>query len=211
MLTRRALLFCLSLTALTGLAGVSAYAEPNDLATRASAFVNTLGSDAVATMADKSLTKIRRVERFRGLFQKDFDIPTIAHFALGRYWNDATPGQRREYLKEFEIMVVRSYAAHFDTYGGGTFRILNSRPDSDHDAFVMTEVAPFKGPPTKVAWRVRQRDDHLGIIDVVVEGVSMSVTQRQEFSSVIQAKAGSIDAFIQSLRDKNAAIASAAP
>ena len=47
-----------------------------------------------------------------------------------------------------------------------------------------------------------QRDGRLGIIDVVIEGVSMSVSERQEFASVIQAKGGSIDAFLQALREK---------
>ncbi len=211
MLTRRSLLLSLSLPLLTGWAEQSAFAEANDLSTRASAFVDTLGSDAVATMADKTITRIQRVEKFRALFRRGFDVPTIARFVLGRYWNVATPVQQQEYLAQFEEMVVRTYSNNFDSYGGGTFRIVSSRPDSDHDAFVMTEVKPNQGPPTNVEWRVRQRDGHFGIIDVVVEGVSMSLSERQEFASVIQAKAGNMDAFIQALREKNAAMASAAP
>ncbi len=211
MISRRAIIFCTSVFLLIGWAGLLAHADVGDLPARASSFVNALGSDAIATMADKSLTKAQRVERFRKLFQQGFDIPTIARFALARYWNVATPIQQQEYLTQFKEMVVQSYAAHFDSYGGGSFRILSSRADSEHDVFVVTEVTPFQGPPAKVEWRVRQRGDRLGIIDVVVEGVSMGVSERQEFASVIQAKAGNIDAFIQALRDKNATLTSGIP
>jgi phospholipid transport system substrate-binding protein len=211
MLTRRTLLFCLSLPALTAWAGVPTHAETGDLAPQASNFVNTMGKEATAVMADKSLSPSERLERFRDLFHRGFDIPTIARFVLGRYWNVATPAQQQDYLVQFEEMVVRSYAAHFDTYGSSAFRIVSSRPESDHDAFVTTSVAPLQGPPVTVEWRVRRRDARLAIIDVVAEGVSMSVSERQEFASVIQAKGGNIDAFIQALRDKNAALTSGTP
>ncbi len=154
-------------------------------------------------MKNRGIAKADRVEHFRTMLQANFDIPTIARFVLGRYWNMATPEQQQEYFKEFEEMIVRSYTDRFETYNGETFIITSSRPEGDHDAFVVTEIHRPNGPPVTVSWRVRQRDSKLGIIDVVVEGVSMSVTQRQEFSSVIQSKGGDIKAFLQALRSKN--------
>ncbi|MEI8396237.1 MAG: ABC transporter substrate-binding protein [Rhodospirillaceae bacterium] len=209
MSTRRSLLFCLTLLALCGRVGLScpdAYAAST---AAASAFVDKMGNEAVAAMADKSLSKPQRVERFRVLLHQGFDMATVARFVLGRYWNAATPQQQQEYLVQFEEMVVRSYAERFDSYAGETFRIVSSRPDGDTDAFVATEIRRVNGPPVNVEWRVRERDGRFGIIDVVVEGVSMSVTQRQEFSSVIQAKGGNMDEFLKALKDKNAAMATA--
>ncbi len=192
-----------------GWSGQSAQAQSGDLPARATAFVDTLGKDAVSVMAARNLNKSQRVERFRTMLRANFDIPTIARFVLGRYWNLATPDQQQEYFKQFEEMVVRSYADRFDTYNGETFHITSSRPEGEHDAFVATEIHRVNGPPVNVEWRVRQRDEKLGIIDVVVEGVSMSVTQRQEFSSVIQSKGGDIASFLVALREKNAAMAAA--
>ena len=189
--------------------GQSAQAQSGDLPARATAFVDTLGKDAVSVMAARNLSKPQRVERFRTMLRANFDIPTIARFVLGRYWNLATPDQQQEYFKQFEEMVVRSYADRFDTYNGETFHITSSRPEGVHDAFVATEIQRVNGPPVNVEWRVRQHDEKLGIIDVVVEGVSMSVTQRQEFSSVIQSKGGDIGSFLVALREKNAAMAAA--
>jgi len=209
MLIRRSLLVCFTLLALCGWVRHDALAQNAALTAQASTFVDKLGKDAVAVMADKRLTKSQRVDKFRTLLHAGFDLPTVARFVLGRYWNTTTPAQQQEYLIQFEEMVVRSYAERFDSYNGETFKIVSSRPDGDHDAFVITSIIRPDGPPVGVEWRVRQRDNRLGIIDVVVEGVSMSVTQRQEFSSVIQAKAGNMDAFLQALKEKNASMAAA--
>ena len=61
---------------------------------------------------------------------------------------------------------------------------------------------PDGSKPTSIDWRVRQKDGKLGVIDVVVEGISLSVTQRQEYSSVIQAHGGQIDGLLQIIRDQ---------
>ena len=210
MQTRRTFLFSLSLLSMLGWSGQPVLAQQSaDLPARASTFVDALGKDAVAVMADRGINKSQRIERFRSMLQANFDIPTIARFVLGRYWNLATPQQQTDYFKLFEEMVVRSYADRFDSYNGETFHIASSRPEGEHDAFVTAEIHRPNGPPINVEWRVRQRADRLGIIDVVVEGVSMSVTQRQEFASVIQSKGGDIGAFLGALRDKNAAMAAA--
>ncbi len=202
MIGYRLFVLCLVVPLLGGVTGARAWAQTDDGTARAVSFVDALGKEAVATMADKTITRNERVNRFRNLFHRGFDIPSLAHFALGRYWPLATPAQQQEYVRQFDEMVVRSYASHFESYGGGTFRIAASRSDSEHDAFITTVVTPLAGPPVNVDWRVRQRDGRLGIIDVVIEGVSMSVSERQEFASVIQAKGGSIDAFLQALREK---------
>ena len=204
--TRRTLLLCLSLLMICGWSGQPAKAQNGDLPTRASQFVDALGKSAVAVMATKDINKSQRIERFRTMLRANFDIPTIARFVLGRYWNIATPEQQQDYFKVFEEMVVRSYASRFDTYSGETFHITSSRPEGERDAFVVTEILRPNGPPVNVEWRVRQRET-LGIIDIVVEGVSMSVTQRQEFATVIQSKGGDIGAFLKALSDKNAAMA----
>ena len=194
-----------------GVALANAQTQTGNLPARAASLVMTLGADAAVIISDKSMTTVQRVDRFRSLFQNGFDVPTIARFALGRYWNGTTLGQQQEYLRQFEDFVVRSYAVTFDSYGSVAFRIASSRFDGGHDVFVVTFVKTAGRPPITLEWRVRQRDDHLGIIDVAVEGVSMSLSERQEFSSVIQAKGGNFDAFLRALRDKNAALASSVP
>jgi phospholipid transport system substrate-binding protein len=210
MLNRRhAFVFCLGLLALGGVPGSPARAQTPIVVADASAFVDTVGKEAIAAMANKAETRAEMVVRFRSLLKRTFDLPLIGRFVLGRYWNQATPAQQAEYLTQFEEMVVRTYADRFASYAGETFRIASARPEGTTDAFVTTEILRPYGPPVAVEWRVRKRDNRIGIIDVVVEGVSMSVTQRSEFASVIQSKGGNIDGLLQALKEKNAAMAEA--
>ena len=201
----------LSVLVIAGFTTQPRHAEAGDLPARASGFVNTMGLDVVALMADTTMSKARKLDRFHAVFKQNFDEQTMSRFALGRYQSAATPAQQLECARLMEDMMVRSYFAHFESYGGGSFTIIAARADSDHDAMVMTEVKPFGGKPVEVEWRVRERGNRLGIIDVAIEGVSMSVAQRQEFSSVILANGGNIDVFLQILRDHNTRLASSAP
>ena len=121
---------------------------------------------------------------------------------LGRYWNSATPQQQDEYQKLFEQLIVSTYADRFVEYSGETFRITGSRPEGENDTMVTTQIVRPNGPPVNVDWRVRKRDGTYKIIDVVVEGVSMGVTQRQEFASVISQNGGQVQGLIQALRQK---------
>ena len=75
-------------------------------------------------------------------------------------------------------------------------------PEGETDSIVSSQIIPPDAPPVAVDWRIRPRGDALKVIDVAVEGVSMSVTQRSEFSSVIQRGGGNIEALLQSLRQR---------
>ena len=201
----------LSVLIISGFAVKPRAAEADDLLARARAFVNAMGSDVVVIMADKTITEAHRIDRFRRLFIQAFDMRTIASFALGQYNSIMTPDQKLDYGKLTENLMIRSYYEHFKDYGGGNFQIVAVRADSHHDVFAMTDVMPFNRKLIAIEWRVRERENHLGIIDVAVEGVSMLVARRQEFSSLIMAKGGNIDAFLQDLRDHNTAVSLSAP
>ncbi|MFC7333521.1 MlaC/ttg2D family ABC transporter substrate-binding protein [Rhodocista pekingensis] len=165
-------------------------------------FVESLGDRAIAVLADPKVTDAQAVEEFRRLLNENFDVTTIGRFVLGRYWNTASEAQRQEYMKLFERMIVEVYAQRFNQYAGETFEVTGSRADGTKDAIVSSQVLRPNGPPVKVDWRVRARDGGYRIVDVVVEGVSMSVTQRSEFASVIESNGGNIDALLDALRKR---------
>jgi len=169
-----------------------------------SAFIQKLGTEAVNTFAKKDMPRQQALGRFKELLHEGFDVPYIGRWVLGRYWNQATPQQQQEYQRLFEQMIVRTYADRFIDYAGVTFKITGTRAETDTDTMVTTQIIRPDGPPVAVDWRVRKRGQSYKIIDVVVEGVSMGVTQRQEFSSVIQSNGGRIEGLIQALRQKTA-------
>ena len=200
MLTRRLFLVCAALLAVSSWAVRPAAAQSADPG--ATAFIQKLGNETVATFSNKSLSRDQAVQRFRSLLYQGFDVPYIGRWVLGRYWNSATPQQHDEYQKLFEQLIVSTYADRFVEYSGETFRITGSRPEGESDTMVTTQIVRPNGPPVNVDWRVRKRDGTYKIIDVVVEGVSMGVTQRQEFASVISQNGGQVQGLIQALRQK---------
>lgn len=200
MLKRRQFLVCAALLAVSSWAVRPAAAQPADPG--ASAFIQKLGDETVATFSNKSLSRDQAVQRFRTLLYQGFDVPYIGRWVLGRYWNSATPQQQAEYQKLFEQLIVKTYADRFVEYSGETFRIAGTKPAGESDALVTTQILRPSAPPVNVEWRVRQRDGTYKIIDVMVEGVSMGITQRQEFASVIAQNGGQIQGLIQALRQK---------
>ncbi|MCB9947421.1 MAG: ABC transporter substrate-binding protein [Rhodospirillaceae bacterium] len=168
----------------------------------AEAFIADLGQETVEVLSRPGLTYRQAVDEVRVIFNRSFDIPTIGRFVLGRHWRNATPAQQQEYLRLFEDMIVETYARRFYDYSGETLRVQGSRPEGDNDVLVQSQIVrPSGAPPVAVVWRVRERDGEHRIIDVVIEGVSMDVTQRDEFSAVIQRNGGNFDALLSSMTE----------
>lgn len=172
-------------------------------AANAGAFIQNLVSQAIDLLNNKQMTAQDREQHFTALLHDDFDIPRIARFVLGRYWNMATPQERQEFTQLFGRWVVRTYSARFSEYRGETVKVMGTRDESQTSSIVSSQlVRPNGAPPAKVDWRVRKEDNDYKIIDVDVEGVSMALTQRDEFASVIQRSGGTVASLNHALEQK---------
>ena len=188
-------------TGATTAASTGATTHEAALQVPAGKFIQDLGTQAIATIADKSQTDAQRRDRFRQLLRDDFDLLTIGRFVIGRGWNSATDAQRQEYIHLFSELVVKTYGDRLNLYTGEGFVVVGVRPESEKDSVVASQIThPDGSTPTTIDWRVRQRDGRLGVIDVVVEGVSLSVTQRQEYTAIIQRGGGQIDGLLEQMR-----------
>jgi len=168
-------------------------------------FIDQLGQAAIQYLTDKSIGSEERRSRFRDLMHKAFNVPGIGRFVLGRYWNEATEQERQEYMSLFEELVVRTYADRFSEYSGEKFAVGKVQRDAERQnyATVLTTISRPNGQTVRVDWRVRQEEDQSWrVVDIVIEGVSMSVTQRSEFASVIESKGGTVKGLIDTLRQK---------
>jgi phospholipid transport system substrate-binding protein len=100
-------------------------------------------------------------------------------------------------------MVVNDYTQRFGDYKGQKFQVKSARPVGNGDVLVSSEIIPTDGTEAiQVDWRVRPKSGTYKIVDVLVAGVSMSVTQRSDFSSVIQRGGGKVDVLINYLKQK---------
>jgi len=169
----------------------------------AGSFIQGLGDQAIKLITDKSLSRDQRHDQFSKLFTASFDVPAIGRFVLGRYWRTATPQQQTSYLQLFGEYVVSVYSDRFTDYSGEKFRVTGSRKDDDATNTVSSEIdRPSGGPPIKINWQVTNGAEGYKITDVIVENLSMAITQRSEFSSIIERGGGNVDALITLLKQK---------
>lgn len=166
-------------------------------------FIRTLSKEAISSLTGSGLDEGDREARFRALFTENFDVQSIAQFVLGLYWPRATQEQRAEYVKLFEDFVVKSYAKKFADYSGDGFKTVAIIKMSGSDSMVSSQIrAREDKPPVRVDWRVRDNDTRYRIVDVTVEGISMSVTHRDEFAAVIRSSGGTVAGLIDALKKK---------
>ena len=176
-------------------------APPSAIAPDANVFMNELWNRAVEILTKKT-PQTERLARFRELFQADFDGPGIARFVLGRYWRNASQQEQQEYLNLFEDYVVFVYGTRFSTFSGEKFKVRGSRTDENGTIVSTDIISPSGEAPIKVDWRLITDNGAFKINDVTIEGISMMVTQRSEFASVIQRHGGQVSGLLTLMREK---------
>ena len=167
------------------------------------AFMNQLWDRAVILLNNKTDAAIR-MARFRELFRADFDCPGIAQFVLGRYWRNASREEQQEFVKLFEDYIVFVYTARLSNFGGETMEVRGNRSDGDGVIVSTDMISPGRTTPLRIDWRLVSANGFYKISDVIVEGISMAVTQRSEFAAVVQRNGGQIRGLLALMREKTA-------
>ncbi len=167
----------------------------------AGAFLASLTDRAFAQLSDESLPMPERRQRFRVLFREHFDVPAIGRFVLGRYWRKAKPPVREDFLGVFEEIMVQNFAPKFADYAKTRFEVGRVRPLREQGQYlVASRIVPTEGEPFQLDWRIRDKDGRLKILDVLGEGVSMAITLRSEYASVIKDSGGRVEGLVEKLR-----------
>jgi len=146
------------------------------------AFVNQLESQGMQAL---NLPPAQRTARLQQLFQADFDVPEIGRFVLGRHWNALNPQEQQQFLALFQEFTAHAYAERLGQYAGAPFQVTGTR-NADGTAIVSSQLNRTNGPPVKVEWHLTDRGGRYMVSDVVLDGVSMRVTERNEFAGIIQ-------------------------
>lgn len=164
-----------------------------------SEFISALGDNAISMLVDDALSEDERTRQFRILMVERFDVPLISRYVLGVHWRRASAKQKDEYATLFEEFIVGTYSSRLGNYGGQTLSVKSARK-AGKDIVVSTEIRGPGAPPIKVDWRVRGKEDDYKVIDIIIAGASMVITQRDEFSSVIRRSGGKLDGLLARLR-----------
>lgn len=201
----RSLAVCSALVLLAAAAArPTGAAEPGDPAQ----FVRNFSDRALTVLADKGLAGETRERSFRGLLTAGFDVKAIGRFVLGRYWHKATETERDEFGRLFENLIVATYSRQFASYSGETLKVEHTRQRDDKSALVASRILRAAGEPILIDWRLLRRGQSWRIVDVVIEGMSMALSQRAEYAAVIKSSGGRVEGLLVKLREKTARLPS---
>ncbi len=184
---------------------VSATASTTD---DAAAFINTLADRAIDSLTAKDVSNEERVQRFRKMFNDNFAVESIGKRVLGRYWRRASAEEQKEYLRLFEDYIIASYSERFASYAGEKLEIIKAVPESGNSATVLSEIKLPDGgdKPVRVDWLVESTNGSFKIVDLAIEGVSMTTTLNSDFGSIVRNNGGRISALLDVLKEKTAAL-----
>jgi phospholipid transport system substrate-binding protein len=199
--TRRGALGMVVAAALVVSTGGDVRAQLSD----AESVVQDLARQVWALLERPDLDQRGRLDELTGVLESRTDVDLLSRLVLGRYWRLMSEEQRTGYQELFRAVVMRDLAMRLDRYASDAsgsiddhFQIVGGGRVGDDDVLVRSRVIPEAGKPVTVDWRLRQRPDGPVIIDLVIEGVSLLVSQRSEFASVIERS--NMDGFLAELR-----------
>jgi phospholipid transport system substrate-binding protein len=195
MIHRRHLLTFAAVSALLPLS--AAHAQSTD---KASAFVKSTGDRLVAIVNGPGAAATKRAAMTQ-ILNADVDVDGIGRFCLGRFWRTATPEQQKQYLALFHEVLVTNITSKLGEYQGVTFTMGRSK-SQDEEAVVSTTVVRPNNAPTAVDWIIASPSADPKIIDVVAEGTSLRLTQRQDYASYLAHNNSNVDALIAAMKNQ---------
>ena len=197
----------LSLLAILLVAAVPALAADD-----ASGFVADFGSHAIAIMQDPGASAADRQHRFQTLLADDFDLPKIAQFVLGSYWQKANETERQQFTTAFANYMTGVYSTRFAEYSPKSFRVTTQFAKNETTTVVSSEITRVAtGKEIDLDWVVTKTPGSYKVTDITAGGMSLSRAQREEFSSVVHRSGDSVSNLIRQLQMKATELAASGP
>src|SRR3954451_16347198 len=195
---RRRALIVAGLVALAPMAAGAAYADGSPGAEK---FVPGLADQAIALSRKVAGNPAAHTAELTALLDRSTYVALVGRLVLGRQWRSMDEAQRREYQGMFRDYVLAGLVRRLGGVEGiERVDVTGSRLAQGEDSMVGTRIKLGRGAqPANVEWRVRQAGDSYKIIDVVVEGVSLVVSNRNQFGSIVNQRG--VDGLLDQLRE----------
>ena len=171
----------------------------------ADVFVQSTVNRAAKTLGS-GLTKLERIEKLKKIAKDTVDITGIGFYSLGKHRKNLSKEQLKNYKIVFEAYFLKSFSSRLAEYSNPEIEV-NSKNiiNANYTIVSSTLVATDSRPEVKIEWRVYTKDpDNLLIRDLIIEGLSLARTQKEEFSSIINSNDGKIEALLKNLSDFSA-------
>ena len=177
----------------------------NAFSIEADVFVQSTVNRAAKTLGG-GLTKEERIKKLKEIAKDTVDITGIGFYSLGKHRKNLSKEQLENYKIVFEAYFLKSFSSRLAEYSNPEIEV-NSKNiiNANYTIVSSTLVATDSRPEVKIEWRVYTKDpDNLLIRDLIIEGLSLARTQKEEFSSIINSNDGKIEALLKNLSDFSA-------
>ena len=149
-----------------------------------------------------NLSKEEKIKKLKNIAKETVDIRGIGFYTLGQYRKTLSEDQIKEYAILFEQYFLKSFASRLAEYSNPEIEVIAKEKLNEKYTMVSSKlVATDKRPEIKIDWRIYTKDTENPLIrDLIIEGLSLARTQKEEFSSIIQSNDGSIEALFDTLK-----------
>ena len=165
-------------------------------------FVQSTVNRATKTLGG-NFTKEERIEKLKIIASETVDISGIGYYTLGSYRKNLNDEQIKKYKNLFEQYFLKSFSSRLAEYSNPEIEVISKKKINENYTMVSSVlISTEKRPEVKIDWRVYTKDsENPKIRDLIIEGLSLARTQREEFSSIIQDNDGDINALFIVLRE----------
>lgn len=166
-------------------------------------FTKKLADDIIVNVLSANISDDEKLKIFHDRFKEDLDIQTIGKHVTGVYWRKATPKEQQEFLTAFLDFATKSWADKFNLYTGQKINFTGIQSAKSGQFFVSSSVEG--NPPAEVLWRIKKAGSTYKITDIVIEGVSMVTSYRNEYVAFLHKNGGKLANLTQELQRKSQA------
>jgi phospholipid transport system substrate-binding protein len=166
-------------------------------------FVNELVIEAITKLSDKNLNKLQKEAFVEDVALENVDINALGLYTLGELRKSASESDISDYQKSFEKYFLKSLTSRLTDYSESEFEVLGEDKKSSNYTIVNSKVSPTDGgPEIKIDWRIYTKNPDKPLIrDLIVEGLSLARTQKEEFASILSSNNNDIKILISKLQE----------
>ena len=165
-------------------------------------FIQSTVNRAAETLGG-NLSKKERIEKLKEIAKDTVDIRGIGFYSLGKYRKNLNSEQLKKYEELFEEYFLKSFSSRLAEYTNPEIDVDSKKKINENYTIVSSRlVSTDNRPEVKIEWRVYTKDPNQpSIRDLIIEGLSLARTQKEEFSSIIDSNDGNIDALLKNLEN----------
>ena len=166
-------------------------------------FIEELVNDAIKTLSDKSVSKEDKKKTIEKIALENVDIEALGMYTLGDLRKTLEKSVLDNYNNLFEQYFLKSLTSRLTDYSSNKFEVLGSEQKSSTYTIVQTKIVESSAQPEiKIDWRVFTKDPLKPLIrDLIVEGLSLARTQKEEFASILNSNNNDINALFTELKE----------